>query len=380
MIVEVRGVGTHNKGAELMLQVVLEQLKVAKPDIEFAVERWFGPYKDRARYGLHTVLPVASGRRSRIVTGLMSKSFRKAYGLVNQADIDAVIDASGFAFGDQWGIRNVQDLSKRARRWKRCGIPTVFLPQAWGPFSSPAIKNYAKIAVENIDLVFARDKTSFEHLRGLGIATDHVPQSHDFTNLIDGVAPEELNLPLRFACIVPNIRMLDKASNSQSKSYIDFLARSIHILKERGVTPVYLFHDRKNDEIVARLVQEILQYEVDSFYFECPRILKGILGKAELVVGSRFHALVGALSQAVPVVATSWSHKYEELLSEYNVPELLLEPMDHSRLDLVLERLADQSERIGMTERLREKAMEFKQQSKTMFARALSTLNLAAPN
>jgi colanic acid/amylovoran biosynthesis protein len=376
MIVEIRGTGTHNKGAELMFQVVLERLTAANPDIVFAVERWFGSYEERARYGLHTFLPTRSGKRSRIVSSLMSKSFRQTYGLVSQSDIDAVIDASGFAFGDQWGMENVRQLAVKAKRWKRRGIPTVFLPQAWGPFTTPRIKDYAKKAVDNLDLVFAREQTSLNHLRGAGATGSHVHKSNDFTNLAEAYVPETLELPDQFACIVPNFRMLDKADAQQSQSYVDFLAQSIRTLRERGIVPVYIFHDRKNDQIVADRVQAKLKYEVATLAFECPRVLKGILGKATLVVGSRFHALVAALSQGVPSIATSWSHKYEELFSEYGVSELVVDPADRSALNESLARLTDPDERVGITQLLLQKAEGFKQQSEEMFRMTLATLKL----
>src|SRR5262249_33913841 len=57
-----------------------------------------------------------------------------------------------------------------------------------------------------------------------------------------------------------------------------------------------------------------------------PSKLKGILGTARVIIGSRFHALVGALSQAVPSVAVGWSHKYEMLLSDYGCPQCRLTP------------------------------------------------------
>jgi len=52
-----------------------------------------------------------------------------------------------------------------------------------------------------------------------------------------------------------------------------------------------------------------------------------------LVVSSRYHACVCALSAGIPCLGTSWSHKYETLFTEYEVSGLLMGP-DTSLADL----------------------------------------------
>jgi colanic acid/amylovoran biosynthesis protein len=58
-----------------------------------------------------------------------------------------------------------------------------------------------------------------------------------------------------------------------------------------------------------------------------PRILKGIAARCVLMVGSRFHGLVNALSQGVPSIGTSWAHKYEALFADYGRSEWLVDPL-----------------------------------------------------
>ena len=54
MVIEVTGVNTWNKGAELMLVAVKERYEKHHPGVSLAVDQWFGTYGERAKYGAVT--------------------------------------------------------------------------------------------------------------------------------------------------------------------------------------------------------------------------------------------------------------------------------------------------------------------------------------
>ncbi len=381
MLIEIRGTGTHNKGAELMAQTILQQFKALAPKAQFASERWFGSWDERASYGLRTMLPENGVGRAAIVSRLMSKSFRFHYGVVLRSDLDSVLDASGFAYGDQWGPEPTEDSAAIAEQCKRRGVPYILMPQAFGPFTSDRIRSAATRLIKNSTLVFPREGTSHNHLRGLGVDHPGMTKSHDFTVLSKGELPDPWHMPEEFGCIVPNVRMLDKASESSRLHYVDFLVTCVHELQRREIKPVFLYHDPKNDSKVAEQVNRKLGRPVEVISYHCPKMLKAVIGQSRVVIGSRFHALVGALCQGVPVVATSWSHKYEELLAEYGVPELLLKPGE-SKLTApeVLTLVLDEPRRSETIRRLTMAADEFRKQSLDVFKRIAECLNLAVPS
>src|SRR5262245_39941478 len=101
MILEVTGVSTDNKGAELMLQASLEHYAPVA-GIELAVTPEFGPQSARARYGLRSkMVPPESldSRSARVWAALTQQVVRHRRGAVDESSIAGVIDASGFAFG-----------------------------------------------------------------------------------------------------------------------------------------------------------------------------------------------------------------------------------------------------------------------------------------
>ena len=50
------------------------------------------------------------------------------------------------------------------------------------------------------------------------------------------------------------------------------------------------------------------------------------------MISSRYHGLINALYQSVPVIATGWSHKYETLLNEYNLGDYMISDYDHQSI------------------------------------------------
>jgi len=45
-----------------------------------------------------------------------------------------------------------------------------------------------------------------------------------------------------------------------------------------------------------------------------------------LLIGSRFHSLVGALSQSTPSIAVGWRHTNDMLMSDFGCPDMILSP------------------------------------------------------
>src|SRR5690625_5772419 len=95
--------------------------------------------------------------------------------------------------------------------------------------------------------------------------------------------------------------------------YYKFLRQAYsYIRKEYKV--FVLIHSKKDDELINEIGIDAPVINSDN-----PRVLKGIISKAKYIVGSRYHSIISSLSQNVPAIGTSWSHKYEELYKEYDI-------------------------------------------------------------
>ena len=86
--------------------------------------------------------------------------------------------------------------------------------------------------------------------------------------------------------------------------------------------------------MICEKIQSKLPFELDVIVPDTSLEVKAIIGQCQWIFSSRFHGCVSALSQNVPCLATTWSHKYEELFSDYEQIDWLVGK------DLVGEKLA----------------------------------------
>lgn len=319
---EVRGVNFGNKGAQLMLTAIVRHFADV-PGVELAADHNVGSYIERASLGLYQ--KIWFQRFGGWPAYLLPGKLRSVYGLVAESEIDAVLDASGFAYSDQWGPRRCDYLARLSLRWKSRGRKLILLPQAFGPFERRDTAEPFRRILANADLVFVRDRVSMEHIDRLKADTSCVRMAPDFTNQVEGEVPHYFELRPGRAAIVPNTRMIDKRPSDARASYLPFLTRCALELRARALEPFVLLHETGDGELARKLV-DALTDPIEVVGEPDPVKLKGILGACAVVVGSRFHALVGALSQGVPCLAAGWSHKYRTLLEDYGCPECLISP------------------------------------------------------
>ena len=52
---------------------------------------------------------------------------------------------------------------------------------------------------------------------------------------------------------------------------------------------------------------------------------RAAIGRAGVVIASRYHACVAALAQGVPCIATAWTHKYRALFAPFQMEYAVLE-------------------------------------------------------
>ncbi len=365
MLIEVFGGNFANKGAELMLRTCVDRINRELPDTDVCIEsRTDSSFRERAELGLLSLFPtpevypasvarvirrfpIAAGVSRAIGTAILPKAAPVLYGAVPMGGADALLDIQGYAYGDKFHHAKPGASAQRAGWYKKRRKPVVLLPQMLGPFTNPKVADNTKRLAANADRIYARDARSFELMTDLIGPTDVLKRAPDITIFAPASQSTPPGLPDGpFACVVPNARMLDKGGPEWASVYMDRMRAAIKRLHERGLHPLLVVHERagKDEQMARELLDDC---NVGSLYSQdSSQILKAAIARSTLLVGSRFHSVVAALSTGVPAIVLGWAHKYPALLDDFGVPDLIHDASDpESHLVEFIDRFADERER-----------------------------------
>lgn len=365
------GVETNNKGAELMLYAILQQIESKDPQAEVfmrmqAVKQGFEyiktsvklkdkPYKNLVRIANRFHIPSIFYR-----LGLSTLQFTDARPVKN---IDYVIDGSGFWFTDQW---NLEDAEREMwvgmlDSYHRQGSKIIFLPQAFGPIELPNTKAIISAINTCADIIMPREKTSYNYMLNAGVNPTKMYLYPDFTCLVEGVVPEKYKHLAGGICIIPNMRMIDKGTIGIN-DYMNIMQLIITIAKQSG-RPVYMLnHEGKSDVRLLHLTKECLGDAIEIVDGLNGLEVKGIISQAYLCISSRFHGVASALNSYVPCLATSWSHKYELLFKDYGQQNCVLNLNDLASIESKIEEflIPEHNERVRQILRMQVPLMKQK--------------------
>ena len=322
-LIEIYGIGFPNKGAELMLYAIVDQLKKQYgDDIAICCQPWQSHIDGYRILGHKNILQLGSltfkGMDLSFLFNFLPLKLLKTFGIVRPKDIDLVLDASGLRYSDSWGINAAKKSLKKYKKLAKKGKNFILMPQAFGPFENKELAKVIQEIVELSSLCFPRDNVSYKNIIKICGESDKIIQFPDFTNLATPESNFQTDHLQNVVMIIPNQRMLDKTESSVSNNYYNFLLNAGKYLLKKGENLVILNHEGSEDFNICKQLSSDLG-GVEIFNHWNPLAIKAAIGRVKLLISSRVHGCVSGLSQGVPVIATSWNHKYEMLLKEYNL-------------------------------------------------------------
>lgn len=348
-----------NKGAAGMLTAVIDSLGNQLPGTEFNILSLY-PEKDELlkQTGVRIVslkavsvvfiLPVVSFFYA--VAGWFSpfgNILRRYPPLDVLVQADVLLDLSGISFVDGRTATLVYNVC--------CILPAFFvktqvlkMSQALGPFRKFPNRLFAKALLPRVNTVYSRGKSTSENLKDLGL-TNWKPAA-DLAFLLgeeSGTAHFDASLPdcNGLTIGVSPSQVLSKYCSKVGVKYIESLAVVLNsVAKTSDARIVILAHSnlganvvsRNNDYQVCSKLFELCEKNSTTLILEdkSPAELRHIIRKCDVFLASRFHSMISALCTETPTLVTSWSHKYREVMEEFEAEQWILNAEDISEISL----------------------------------------------
>lgn len=368
MFIEIKGINSTNQGSQMMLLTIIQELGRDGP-FRFVIAPHPGvcEYPSYAPLGIYPKAWLEyKGFQFGNVARILPRKLRQMYGLVLDEEVRAVLDASGFAYSDQWGEGPARRMARDAARWKKAGKKIILMPQAFGPFKSKNMRSSMKRILESADLVFARDDLSYRLLQEIGGNLPTIKGCPDFTMRLKGAQPTYFDPRVHQVAIVPNQRMIDKTRDGER--YLEILIKAIAYVRKHGLSPFFLILGGNEDLNLSNVINQRIADPLPVVDEKDPRYLKGLIRSSLGMVGSRFHGLANALYEGVIAIGIGWSQKYRYLFDDMDFAQGLLrfditDNELYERLDL----LTDPKRKAERSSRLFQKKEQQEQKVQAMF-------------
>lgn len=350
-----------NKGAEAMLLTVQQELGRRLGNAEFLM--WGCGKSQRAIAEKAGLTPISHPEPASQVARAVWMGYWAARDQARPADFrdrarlwarararslmartpsfDALIDISGFAYGDAWGMNRVALVEPLIETARNAQVPVIFMPQAWGPFQTPSLgEAVRRLLFHEKTVAFPRDKTSRDHLLQLCSSGDFPREvRNDLAFVFDLGSRDRGEAMLRtMGCtherpivgIAPNMRVYERTSgDGVANEYVRAMSEvALHLIKTTGCDIVLQANEmhpedgRRDDRYACAAIWRTVAQPSRCFmtrdYLDASTT-KSLVGCFDYLVASRFHSLVFALSNSVPCYAVGWAHKYSELLDAFGL-------------------------------------------------------------
>ncbi|MGD9155618.1 MAG: polysaccharide pyruvyl transferase family protein [Bacillota bacterium] len=258
-------------------------------------------------------------------------------------DCDLIFDIyGGDSFADIYGLKNFfcAFLIRSLLVPKKCKY--ILAPQTIGPFKHTIAKYPAKWLLYRADMVFIRDNLSEECVRSIANKVT-IQRTSDVAFVLpyryDKVNP--INKKKKIGVNISGMLYNNAFAADQADSFKKKILAIIRFFYEKGDCEVHLIphvvgktDSRTNDLTACKEVKAAYPNVILPAMFKSPIEAKSYIASLDLLIGSRMHATIAALSAGVPVIPMSYSRKFEGLFDSLGY-EFLVDALHSSQNDTV---------------------------------------------
>lgn len=295
-----------NLGVQALAEGSKQLILSAFPDCELAYLSYSTDIDKSLRPGAKNLLLASIGFNTRLLDWL--------------ASFDLVVDTgAGDSFSDIYGVRRLVEMSALRFLVRRAKVPFVMGPQTIGPFNSVFGRLMARLSVRGAAAVLARDSEGFSNASG--VYRGPTFQTCDVAFLIPpNEAVERSGVLFNVSGLLWNEN--PHVDSNFYRSQVETFARMAIAsgLKVTLLTHVLESENRDSDSLAVKELQQILGGMIDCYEPKDLYDARSMIAQSEVVVASRMHASLNALSQGIPTVSWGYSDKFRPLLADLEWP------------------------------------------------------------
>ena len=357
-----------NRGAESMLTTTIGVIRKNFPDAKFNVFSYY-PKKDRSLC-LDKDIVILSGKPVALVTrhllGALLAALIKAFGgKVPGSDFfkiaraldesDVLLDIGGITFSDGRGKYlpfNILTI------WPAMlmGVPVVKLAQAVGPFHEIFNRLSASLFLKKCRHIFARGEKTAEFLQDLGYPAEKTDLVADVAFLYQPEFSLSFENEERVTALLKKVKDAHKpvivfspsilVDTQSKKKGLDYAAKFYELIERLGADRYHFVFipnasregsEKKHNNDLLALVEMRKRAEEGALSAEVIKAIdwvdydintasiRAIIAIADVLVTSRYHAMISGLCLAVPTVVIGWGHKYKETMAYFDLGEYSLD-------------------------------------------------------
>ena len=285
--------------------------------------------------------------------GKWIRSRRRMYNSEDIQRFEAALQQSDFLMiGGGNAIFDLSPATLSAQRFdqvvslaKQHQLPIFVSSIGIGPFSTKKQQNAAIATLKKCDFVSFRDKRSLEYLKNAGhpaayASVDPVfllPEVETFEQL-----KAQKKLQQRIGICVIDYRI----TGCSRKDYLNYLKDMKNLIHDLAAAKkeIMLFSSEVQDyETIETLYVEFLKDpQVNVVFVKEKEDLLALYQSLNLVIGTRMHSMIVAVSQFVPIIGLSWQQKVVEMFKNLGIEEDVLAIADLSKKREILSKKIDE--------------------------------------
>ena len=347
--------GFCSRGSEALLRARIESIRKLAPRVQFYVLtvytetckpikgveylKTFGARRERFRslkYFIATFYKAISWTSSILTYRLFGYCPNKSVKKLSSSDI--FISSDGDVFGEDYGffpfLWRMYFLSLGILLEK----PVVIYAEGAGPFKSRLGIIISRFLFKRCVYISVREKTSLEHLVNLGIEGKKIHLVADSAFLLKP-SPKGLNyrkkgkklIGIAVSRLVSAYGFPHKEGETPYASFVSFMAKLMDwIIEDLDANIIMIPHaiqaERDDYQTACDILRKIKnknQVKILSRNFGAADYKKAI-SHCDLIIASRLHAAIGALSSFVPAIGIAYSHKMMGIYKSLGAGDLVI--------------------------------------------------------